>query len=168
MKAQSVFEYCFESSNRLSSVSEENDVLLWVFHVDKAPPHIGISCGGMFFSLKSNGKDFSKCIVTNQVVDNKMIKCIKVKLRFTKNIKEVGKVFDTFSYAMSSEKSCLSPVKIVLGMPNEIMRLADLLKELDRRELIEGWVSKNVNNNELGILNYGAAEIDARLNQLHA
>ena len=59
-------------------------------------------------------------------------------------------------------------MKLVLGMPSDIMRLADLLKELDRRELIDGWVSKNVKNNELGILLYGAAEIDARLNQLHA
>ena len=168
MKAQSVFEYRFETSNRLSSVSEDNDVLLWVFHVDKTPPHIGISCEGMFFSLKSNGKDFSKCIVANQVVENKNIKCIKVKLRYTIKSKELGNVFDAFTYAISSEISCLSPVKLVLGMPSDIMRLADLLKELDRRELIDGWVSKNVKNNELGILLYGAAEIDARLNQLHA
>ncbi|MEJ6590194.1 MAG: hypothetical protein QNL43_10390 [Crocinitomicaceae bacterium] len=167
MKAVSVFEYSFEPTVELSSVSEENDVLLWIFHVDKRPPHIGISSRGMFFSLKSNGKDVSKCIVVNEVVDNKSIKCVKVKLRFNISLTQILGTFDSFTYAMSSDNSCLSPIKIVLEMPSYIMKLADLLKELERRNKIEGWVSKNVKKKELGILKYSLTDIDARLNQLH-
>ena len=58
MKEQLEYEFRFENLSRLESISETNDVLIWIFHADKIPPHIGISSQGFFFSLKSNGKDF--------------------------------------------------------------------------------------------------------------
>ena len=81
MKEQLKYEFRFQNLPRLASISEVDDVLIWIFHVDKIPPHIGISSQGVFFSLKSNGKDSIGTSYVNQISINKGIKLLKIKLR---------------------------------------------------------------------------------------
>lgn len=168
MKEQLEYEFRFENLSRLESISETNDLLIWIFHVDKIPPHIGISSQGIFFSLKSNGKDFLETKYVNQITDKKDIKLIKVKLRFMLSSLSIAHVFEDYSSATSVECSCLSPIKKALNMPKVVMKLSDLLKELKQRDLIAGWHSTNVSNEEAGIRAYDLFEINARLNKLHA
>mgnify|MGYP004027666637 CR=1 FL=1 len=167
MKERLKYEFRFDGLPRLSSISEVSDVLIWILHVDKIPPHIGISSQGIYFSLKSNGKDFLESIYVNQVSVNKGIKLIKVKLRFNLINSDIEHVYDGYSRATSAECSCLSPINKVLEMPKEVMKLSDLLKELEERDLIEGWYSTNVSDQEAGIRAYDLFEINARLNKLN-
>ena len=168
MKERLKYEFRFDNLSRLASISEENDVLIWIFHIDKIPPHIGISSQGVFFSLKSNGKDLLETRYVNQVCNNKEIKMLKVKLRFNISSGYIERVYQEYTSATSAECSCLSPIKKALNMPKEVMKLSDLLKVLKERDLITGWHSTNVSEQEAGIRAYDLFDIDARLNKLHA
>jgi hypothetical protein len=53
-------------------------------------------------------------------------------------------------------------------MPEEVMKLSDLLKVLKERDLIAGWHTLNVSDQEAGILSYELFDINQRLNKLHA
>ena len=55
-----------------------------------------------------------------------------------------------------------------MRMPKEVMKLSDLLKVLKERDLITGWHSTNVSEQEAGIRAYDLFDINARLNKLHA
>ena len=168
MKERLKYEFRFKNLPRLASISEVNDVLIWIFHIDKIPPHIGISSQGVFFSLKSNGKDNIEVNYVNQISVNKDIKLLKVKLRFSLNISYIERIYDDYTCATSAECSCLSPIKKVLNMPQEVMKLSDLLKVLKERDLIAGWHSLNVSDQQAGILSYDLFDINERLNKLHA
>lgn len=168
MKEQLKYEFRFKNLPRLASISEINDVLIWIFHVDKIPPHIGISSQGVFFSLKSNGKDSIETNYVNQISINKEIKLLKIKLRFSISSSYIERIYEGYSCAISAECSCLSPIKEALNMPEEVMKLSDLLKVLTQRDLIAGWHSLNVSDQQAGILSYDLFDINERLNKLHA
>ena len=168
MKEQLKYEFRFDHLPNLPSISEDNDVLIWIFHTDKIPPHIGVSSEGVFFSLKNNGKDCLPTNFVNQICDNKDIKIIKVKLRFMLSMSDIEGVYKDYTCAISAECSCLSPIKKALSMPEKVMKLSDLLNELMKRDLIAGWHSKNVPDEEAGIRAYDVVEINARLKKLHA
>lgn len=162
------FDYKFTKVNHLSSVSDEEDLLIWVFHVDKTPPHIGISTQGVFFSLKSNGQDKIPVDKVSYMVKNKNIKLIKLKLNIRLSIALVEHVFNSFTSATSARCSCLSPIKKVLDVPNEIPKLSDLLIYLDGAKKISGWSAQNVSVEEAGIKSYAVSDIEKRLNFLNA
>lgn len=162
------FDYKFTKVNHLSSVSDEEDLLIWVFHVDKTPPHIGISTQGIFFSLKSNGQDKIPVDKVSYMVKNKNIKLIKLKLNIRLSVALVEHVFNSFTSATSARCSCLSPIKKVLDVPNEIPKLSDLLIYLDGAKKISGWSAQNVSVEEAGIKSYAVSDIEKRLNFLNA
>ena len=162
------FDYKFTKVNHLSSVSDEEDLLIWVFHVDKTPPHIGISTHGVFFSLKSNGQDKIPVDKVSYMVKNKNIKLIKLKLNIRLSVALVEHVFNSFTSATSARCSCLSPIKKVLDVPNEIPKLSDLLIYLDGAKKISGWSAQNVSVEEAGIKSYAVSDIEKRLNFLNA
>lgn len=168
MKAKLAFDYSFEKSKQLVSVSDTEDVLMWIFHVDKIPPHIGISSRGLFYSLKSNGKDKVACFKVNQIIENKHIKCIKVKLRFKHSEVPIDQVFGLFSSATSAACSCLTPIKRALAMTANINKLADLLEALDAQDKIEGWYAQNLGDTEARIRAYKISDINKRFDKLHA
>ena len=91
------YEYKFQSKHQLNDVSDDSDQLIWLFHVDKIPPHIGISSQGVFFSLKSNGQDEISTYKVNQIVENKSIKLIKVKLRCVLSSSALKEVFANYT-----------------------------------------------------------------------
>jgi len=162
------FDYKFTKVNHLSSVSDEEDLLIWVFHVDKTPPHIGISIQGVFFSLKSNGQDKIPVYKVSYIVKNKNIKLVKLKLNIRVSVALVEHVFSSFTSATSARCSCLSPIKKVLDVPNEILKLSDLLIYLDGAKKISGWSAQNVSVEEAGIKSYAVSDIEKRLNFLNA
>ena len=168
MKERLKYEFRFKDLPRLASISEVNDVLIWIFHIDKIPPHIGISSQGVFFSLKSNGKDNIAASYVNQISVNKDIKLLKVKLRFNINSSYIERIYEDYTCATSAECSCLSPIKKALNMPQKVMKLSGLLKVLKERDLIVGWHSLNLSDQQAGILYYDLFDINERLNKLHA
>ena len=80
MKERLKYEFRFDNLSRLASISEENDVLIWIFHIDKIPPHIGISSQGVFFSLKSNGKDLLETSPFQSIDENGVGDLMKIAI----------------------------------------------------------------------------------------
>ena len=162
------FDFTFEKFRRSNTISPNSDALLWVFHVDKIPPHVGLSQDDVFFSLKTNGRDELPVEVLAQIVKNKRIKCIILNIKFNLNLQNTRDVFSRYDRAISSKISCLTPIKEVLKVPGTIQKLSDLLNHLEDLNLIQEICYFNVTNEELGILKYDVSEIDNRLNLLHA
>lgn len=162
------FDFTFEKFRKTETISPESDLLLWMFHVNKIPPHVGISQNDLFFSLKSNGRDKIPVNNLTQIVKNKKIKCIVLNIRYTSDLQNLRDVFSRYDRAISSKTSCLSPIKEVLNIPDKVQKLSDLLCFLDNLNLIQEICCFNVTNDELGILKYDVSEIDNRLNLLHA
>jgi len=148
--------------------NDNDSVWLWIFHVDKIPPHVGISQGGLFFSLKSNGKDELPVKNIIQIIENKGIKCVKLNLKYRFVNYDIRTVYAQFDTAYSLKKSCLAPIKEVLNVPDSILKLSELLLFLSDQNLLNGYSHFNVTKSELGILKYGTEDIEKRLNLLHA
>jgi hypothetical protein len=162
------YEYKFQSKHQLNDVSDDSDQLIWLFHVDKIPPHIGISSQGVFYSLKSNGQDEIPTYKVNQIIENKSIKLIKVKLRCVLSSSALKEVFANYTSATSSGCSCLVPIREALQITENVQKLASLLNHLEAHNKIEGWYAKNVSFNEAGIRPYEVHDIEKRLDLLNA
>ena len=162
------YEYKFQRKHQLNAVSDDSDQLIWVFHVDKIPPHIGISSQGIFFSLKSNGQDEIPTNKVNQIVENKSIKLIKIKLRYRFSPSALKQVFANYTSANSAVSSCLIPIREDLQITENVQKLAPLLKYLERHNEIEGWYAENVSFDEAGIRPYEMYDIEKRLSLLNA
>ncbi len=165
---RSKFDFTFENWLDSSVDSPGKGMWLWIFHVDKIPPHIGLSQDKMFFSLKSNGRDEISVNKLIQTVVNKNIKCICLNLNYTISEAAVRMVFSHYERAVSSKLSCLSPIREILNVSNEIKKLSELLHVLSDLDLLDGMRSYNVSKDEMGILKYDVSDIDKRLNLLHA
>jgi len=163
-----MFDFSFNHLKYFQEYKGGATLSLWIFHVDKIPPHVGVSQDGVFYSLKSNGKDVSPEKTVLQVVENKNIKCIILNIRCKLSEGIIQDTFDQYERAFSAEVSCLTPIKDVLNLDKDIPKLASLLSELDSRNMIDGYSSFNVTKSERGILKYEVSDIDQRLNLLHA
>ncbi len=163
-----MFDYSFNHLDFFQKYKSGDGLSLWIFHVDKIPPHVGISQDGIFYSLKSNGKDFLLEEHVIQLIKNKSIKSVILNLKFNSNKALIQDVFNQYERAFSAEVSCLTPVKKILNLQNDIPKLSSLLSELENRNMIKGYSTFNVTKSECGILNYEVADIDRRLKFLHA
>ena len=141
---------------------------LWIFHIDKVPPHVGLSVGDMFFSLKSNGRDEIPIIKLIQLIDKKEIKSVVLNLRVNIFLSEVRRVFSLYDRAFSVKTSCLAPIKEVLNISDNVTKLSELLSHLNDNNILSEYHGFNVTESELGILSYGPEDIEKRFNRLHA
>jgi hypothetical protein len=64
--------------------------------------------------------------------------------------------------------SCLAPIKHVLNVSENVLKLSELLSYLNDKNMMKEYHGFNVTESELGILSYGPEDIDKRLNLLHA
>lgn len=165
---KSRFDFTFGHLTSKTNYKGSDDLSLWIFHIDKIPPHVGLSVGEIFFSLKSNGRDEVPSIKLIQTVEKKGIKCIVLNLRFSIGISEVRRIFYSYDRAISANMSCLAPIKDVLNVSENILKLSDLLSYLNDKNMMKEYYGFNVTESELGILSYGPEEIDKRLNLLNA
>jgi hypothetical protein len=165
---KSRFDFTFGHLTPLTTYKASNDLSLWIFHIDKTPPHVGLSVGEMFFSLKSNGRDEVPTIKLVQTVEKKRIKCIVLNLRFSIGLGEVRRIFYSYDRAVSAKMSCLAPIKHVLNVSENVLKLSELLSYLNDKNMMKEYHGFNVTESELGILSYGPEDIDKRLNLLHA
>lgn len=162
------FDFTFDHLEYSRDFIDVNKLSLWIFHIDKIPPHVGLSQQGIFFSLKSNGRDEVPTKKLIQIVENKYIKCIILNLKNNTGVDDIRKVFNKYERAFSSTISCLTPIKEVLNISDRASKLSELLTVLNERNLLSTYCSYNVTQSELGILKYEVSDIDHRLNLLHA
>lgn len=140
--------------------------VLWIWHADKIPPHIGISTKKKYFSLKSSGKDTSLPVETIiQLIERKEIKTLAVELDINLSFISLEKVFGNYFCTKANEITCLTPIKSVLNRL-EPTKLEYLLEELEVSEDIRRYIGFNIDDSFQGIPNYSIEDIHARLELL--
>ncbi len=145
---------------------DPDKVILWIWHANKIPPHIGISSEGKYFSLKSTGKDVNLPIdQVIQLIQRKSIKTLAVELNIDVNTVDLDTVFDHYSITKSNQVTCLTPIKNVLQMRSP-SKLEHLLSELSEMKVIRKFVGFNIDASFQGIPNYSVEDIHSRLETL--
>lgn len=139
---------------------------LWVIHANKIPPHLGISKGNQFFSLKANGKDdalpVSKIL---SVLARKSIATAFYEISADAVLKEPKAIFSQFETTVPNEITCLEPLKLIFG-DSDATWLKELLQGLEQRKAVlnaHGW---QLPEGFEHIPNYNPQDIHRRLKQI--
>ncbi len=144
----------------------DDDLILWVLHADKIPPHIGISDQGRFYSLKSNGKDFGVSVCSiKSIIAKKEITSLCFTLKKSALKKSLEASFQVYENTIPYKITCLKPIKDVLGF-NEPEKLIELLEVLHEEMLIDS-VKGVYSNSFEGIVDYDLEDIHHRLVKLN-
>jgi len=147
-------------------IFNEDKCLLWVWHADKIPPHLGLSVEGKYFSLKANGKDFLTEIESvRQLIDKKAIKTLCFELNVDLNLINLINSFKKYAATIPFEVTCLKPIQDVLNSPHS-KQLVDLLMDLNGKNQIQRVFGFNIPKEFDSISEYTTDDIHARLKQL--
>lgn len=121
---------------------EGEQTYLWVIHADKIPPHLGVSNGDKFYSLKANGKDeglpVSKIL---QVLEKKNISTAFYEIDASGVSNHPKNIFSKFEHTVPGEITCLEPLKMIFD-DMDATWLKELLQGLESKEKINsafGW-----------------------------
>ena len=145
---------------------DEQKCLLWVWHADKIPPHLGLSIEGKYFSLKANGKDFMTEIESvKQIISKKKIKTLCFEVKSTLNLQDIATSFQKYDCTVPFEITCLQPIQEVLNSFFS-KQLVDLLMDLDEKNQIQHVYGFNLPEKFDAILEYSTDDIHSRLKQL--
>lgn len=145
---------------------DEQKCVLWVWHADKIPPHLGLSIEGKYFSLKANGKDFMTEIESvRQIIQKKKIKTLCIELKTEINLNDVVNSFNPYSTTIPFEVTCLQPIQEVLNSFFS-KQLVDLLLDLEAKNQIQRVFGFNIPEGFDSISEYTTDDIHARLKQL--
>ena len=149
-----------------SNLDIEN-FILWVWHADKVPPHIGISYQSKYMSLKATGKD--EQIEVDGVVSllaKKNISTLGFELSIKSSIEKIEKVYSKYSTTVPNDVTCLHPIKEVLGIL-EVSKLKELLSVLNDNGSIRKVIGFNIDDSFEGIVDYNIDDIHSRLTMLN-
>lgn len=160
------YNYLFESFS--VDVKPENweCSFLWIIHSNKIPPHIGFSSSGSYFSLKATGSDFN--LPVNRLFNSlKAKKCefILVEVLHENRLNQVQEAFEKYPVLSHQNNTCLSPILNIFEISNQIM-LPDLLRILEKNQLISSIFAFNVTESKLGIKQYSQSDIEERIEKL--
>jgi hypothetical protein len=155
----------FEHVPLLKNEELEEGVFLCVIHANRIPPHIGISINGKFFSLKAKGKDVNIPIDRIvQLLHTKLIAGLFVKLNPSLVSEEkVIRVFNLLPSSIEGKQTCLGPIIEIVGAPESVEHIGDLLAYLESDESIIQRITLNLPTGFKGIPWYSLTEIKQRI-----
>lgn len=143
-----------------------DSVFLWVIHANKIPPHLGVSQGSSFYSLKANGKDDGLSVdKILPILKKKEIATVFYEMKKDLQVTSPETVFSAFETTVPGEITCLEPLKRVFNN-NDATWLKELLAFLESKERIKdafGWQLPQTFN---GIPDYNPQDIHKRLREL--
>ncbi len=147
------------------SFSDEQ-IYLWVIHANKIPPHLGISRGNEFFSLKANGKDDGLQVTKIlQVLRKKKIATAFYEINPDGVSNNPKSVFAQFECTVPGEVTCLEPLKQIFN-DSDATWLKGLLQRLEAREIIKSAFGWQLPVDFLHIPDYNPTDIHRRLKHL--
>ncbi|GAB5418574.1 MAG: hypothetical protein Crog4KO_03310 [Crocinitomicaceae bacterium] len=145
----------------------EANIFLWVIHANKIPPHLGISVGSKFYSLKANGKDDGIAVhKILPILSRKNIATVFYEIQKTAVCLSVEAVFAKFQATVPGKVTCLEPLKTIFDCKNAAW-LKELLSNLEDRGHIEKALGWQLPEDFKGIPNYNPKDIHRRLEQLN-
>jgi hypothetical protein len=163
-----MIDYKIEKIEFLPKNKLDKGVFIWVLHVNKIPPHIGISVKGLFYSLKVNSRDYRvKADKILNIIQNKNIACLFVELdKF--NGFNIDLIFKELSSINKEYPSCLTPISQALcgGNHKQIGRLTELLVILYKNQRIKSFFKLNLESDFEGIKFYTKKDIQQRISEL--
>jgi hypothetical protein len=154
----------------INSVSDfpKHKGLLYIFHANKVPPHIGWSQSNKFYSLKATGIDLGlNTFKINHMILKKQIPTLIVVLRnFSTQLDQTNKVFSSYGNSLEDGKTCLNPIDEVLFKQVQHEKIGDLLQTLLDYEMNLVFYGVNLSKSFQGIYNYSRSDIEKRITQL--
>ncbi len=157
----------FDWSRAVSGSADELNTdapLLWVWHADKVPPHVGISNEGVYFSLKVGGKDEAIAVQSLlELLQRKQIPTLCFELQT--ELQSLPEVFSMHDKAVPDEVTCLFPVREALRIP-EAPKLSILLDRLFVEDKVKRVFGFHLPEGFNGIPEYDTQTIHQRLNEL--
>jgi len=159
--------YSFEFDNIIHQFDEvilNKGIYLSVVHANKIPPHIGIVVDGKYFSLKAKGKDINVPVIDLlKIINRKQIASLFLQIQKIITIKDILTIYQSFNKAVAYESSCLTPIKHIFQLGDEIQKLGDLLKVLNQSQSIVSVYGVNIQDEYKGIPAYEVDAIHQRL-----
>lgn len=129
--------YTIKHIRDIDKVQLKKGTFLWAFHVDKIPPHVGISIDGFYFSMKASECDFNLNVETvYQVVQRKKIPSFLVSILHTQQLTALKMIFNEYGNKIKIGDSCMTPVIRFLE-ENEQFLLEELLDSLTQSNRID-------------------------------
>lgn len=145
---------------------DASKVNLWIWHVNKVPPHIGISSDNRYFSLKANGKDENVSLDSIQsILNKKTIATLCIELDLIIPADKINNVFDEYLTTVAGEVTCLNPIKNILDLKSA-SKLIELLEGLYDSESVSRAIGFNIPSDFQGIQDYSLEDIHDRLTKL--
>lgn len=143
-----------------------NESLIWAFHVDKVPPHVGISIDGLYYSMKVNEADIDLDVnAIFQVVQRKKIPTIVVKLRSADTVSQLKEIFKSYGPKIVEGDSCMTPVLTFLRQDKNLL-LDDLILSLQEQNQVDEIIGVNLPDEFEGIPSYSHKEVQEHIYQL--
>jgi len=141
---------------------------LWIWNPDKIPPHLGISRGQNYFSLTYRECEIQKSVQTlARKVKRGKLSLVLVDLSDWSFQRDFTTVFEQYDCARAGGPTCLTPLKEIVGLGEEIHQLADLLKEIEISGKLKQVFAVNLESTYRGIPDYSIEEIMRKIKELH-
>lgn len=164
------FKIDYKNINHICSISEfPNHIgLLYIFHANKIPPHIGLSKDNKFFSLKAKGVDLGlDSFKINHIILKKQIPTLIVALNGVSTDQNLlNEIFSSYGEGLQSGKTCLNPIDQVLFNHIKHEKIGDLLKTLFENKMNLIFYGVNLPESFKGIFNYSKNDIEKRIFEL--
>jgi len=141
---------------------------LWIWNADKIPPHIGISRGQNYFSLTYRQAEIQKSVLAMvRKARRAQIPLVLVDLSDRPFTVDFTTIFQQFERAGMNSATCLTPVKQVIGVPDSVKQLSELLMEIEKAGSMKQVFAVHLTGDYAGIPEYTVSEIMQRIEQLH-
>ena len=155
--------------NKINTIEIEKlrkGIFLWAFHVDKIPPHVGVSIDGVYFSMKFSDCDFKLDVDTvYQVVQRKKIPAFIIPLKNRGTLDNLQTIFSEYGSKIKDGESCMTPVLRFLGEDEELL-LEELLTHLFHSEKLEVVFGLNLASDFKGIPFYTFNQVQLHIQNL--
>lgn len=161
-----MYSYLFEQYTVDNPKLNFDNLVLWIIHSDKTPPHVGISKNYKFYSLKATGRDFGLLTKdTLALLKRKKIEVITLELKNKVHLKDIEVLFSNYSQVIPKKVSCISPILQCLNIDKPIL-LYDLLKYLASHNLISEVSVYNFQRETLALGIYDDKDVALEIEKL--
>lgn len=158
-----MYSYTFKHIGNPSEIDFSTSVI-WVFHADKIPPHIGFSSENRFYSLKVSGKDEQLSVQhVLELIHRKKIPALFIQLKSFISLAEAEHAYRQYERAVYGSVTCLTPIREMLHQP-DAHQLSDLLNRIDHA--IERTAGINLPKNYTALPVYSIDEIYSYISEL--
>ncbi len=164
------FKIDYNNITHISKIADfpNHKGLLYIFHANKIPPHIGWSVRDKFYSLKATGADIGlDTFKINHIILKKEIPTLIVQLSDVPlNEKNIIDIFSKYGEGLQQGKTCLNPIDEVLFGQVKHEKIGDLLKTLFDNQINLIFYGVNLPLTFKGIFNYSKNDIEKRIIEL--